>query len=140
MVAVEVQIPHQLVAGADAVGAAHAPRFGAVPVGEGYVVIGISAPRLGAVAVQVISDGVQLGQGGDVNQAVVVRVVVGGGAAALGLQGVAAVVEYGILAAGAEVPRVIAAGDAVQVGGVPVVERVGAGRAVISGGLHLGGG
>ena len=89
-VLVEVQVGGQLVAGAArsgrrvgvavvvAGGAAHggAGGRGGQGIGEGGGVVGGVGCRRRAVAVQVPADGVELGQGADLNEAVVVRVVI----------------------------------------------------------------
>ena len=81
-VGVEVQILGELVALADGGGAAHAGGG----VGEGAAGAGVVRDVAGreAVAVQIPSDGVELGQGGDFDQAVFVGVVVRAGALVVG--------------------------------------------------------
>ena len=143
-VGVKVQVVEQLVAGAGGpvgrghhvvvVGelAAHAPGGADVPVGEGQVVGIYVGGR--AVAVQIITHGVELRQIADFNEAVVIHVVVNR-IPALGDEVVAGVLQYRVLGAGAEIPRVIATGFAVQ---VDVPGRIDAG--VAGGGLQSGGG
>ena len=100
-VVVEVEIVAQFVAGAGAL-AAHA-GFGAGK-GGGKDESGGGAGGRDAVAVQVIADGVQLGEGSDLDQVVVVVVVVEG--APLGVEVETAELQHRILGTGAEIPRV----------------------------------
>ena len=76
-VGVKVQVGHQLVAGAVAGGAAHSGPAAGVAVGKSAVVHIVAGDGGVAVAVIVVADGIQLRQGGNFNQAVVIGIVVG---------------------------------------------------------------
>ena len=140
-VGVKVQVGYQLVARADG-GAAHA--FG--QAGEsGGVRDGVVPHHALAVAVQVVADGVQLGQGADFNQVVVVGVIVHRVRAGLPRDlprhagRIVAVFQQRVLRVSAEVPRVVVAGFPVQIQ-VPAHIDVGGHSAVGGGGAQLGGG
>ena len=125
---VEVQIVLQLVAGAVVVvgvGGAGRAAHGRHVVAERLAVGRCVARGRGAVAVQIPADGVQLRQGADLDQAVVVQVVV----AALGHRVGAAVAQRRVVRAGAEVPRrFVRVAVAVHVQGVPAGEDAGGRR------------
>ena len=76
-VGVKVQVRHQLVADAGAGGAAHTSRGVGVAARKSAVVRSVAGDGGLAVAVLVVADGVQLRQGGNFNQAVVIGIVVG---------------------------------------------------------------
>ena len=118
---VEVQIVLQLVAFAASALAAHAGDVAAERLGVAPDVAG----GRGAVAVHVPADGVQLRQGADLDQAVVVQVVV----AALRDRVHAAVAQRRVLRVRAEVPRgFVRVAVVVHVEGVPAGEDAGGRR------------
>ena len=147
-VGVKVQVGGQFVAVAHsgAAGAAHAGGG----AGEGGPVTVPVAGADGAVAVGVPADGVELGQGADLNQVVAVGVVVGdqlelAGAGGVGDGGGGAAevkADDGVVVGVGECPGVVHAGGAVvvAVGVVQVDVPVGvdAGAAVLGGGFEGG--
>ena len=81
----------------------------------------------GAVAVQVVADGVKLGEGGDFDEAVVVGVVVHAGAA--GEVGVGAFVDAGVGGGGGPDAEIVEAADGEAGGEVAYADGVAAGGA-----------
>ena len=87
-VGVKVQIRRQFIAGADARGAAHTGSGGGNAVGEsGGITAGVGRRGIPAAA-QIPANGVQLIQGTDIDEAVVVQIVVNGSLSRGGRRGV----------------------------------------------------